>query len=283
MIQSVHILRQPCFDTLVVDPNASDPDTFSTISAALLCCKPYGTIVVRTGRYHEQLRLEKPVEIVGTGPASSTVLIGIDGPAIEVSRRIVGRIVNMRIEQQALSISAAMSGAVFVKGGAKMIIEECSLTSAAGHCIVVQGLHSYGYVMHNIITNAKGVGVLVCDHGKGVVEDNVISFSNFAGVAVLNGADPHVRRNKIHEGMDSGVLISQRGRGVIEENDIFGNLRAGVAILKEGAPLVKRNQIHDGRDSGVLVCEDGKGDVCENDIFGNQTAGVASASAAPRA
>ena len=63
---------------------------------------------------------------------------------MQVSRRIVGRIVNMRIEQQALSLRAAMSGAVLVKGGATLVIEECSLTSASGHCIVVQGLHSYG-------------------------------------------------------------------------------------------------------------------------------------------
>lgn len=275
MIQSAHILPHPRFDTLVVDPNASDPNTFSTINAALLCCKPYDIIVVRSGRYHERLRLEKPVEIVGTGPSGSTVLIGLEGPAIEVSSRIVCRIANMRIEQQTLSVGAAMSGAVLVKGGATLIIEECSVTSTSGHCIVVQGLDSCGYVMHNIITNGKGVGVLVCDYGKGVVEDNDISFNGRAGVAILNGADPHVMCNKIHEGMDSGVLISERGRGRIEDNDIFGNRRAGVAILKEGAPLVKRNRIHDGRDSGVLVCENGQGYVCENDIFGNQMAGVA--------
>jgi len=187
----------------------------------------------------------------------------------------VGRVANMRIEQHTLTSGASMSGAVLVKGGATLIIEECSVSSQSGHCIVVQGLDSCGYVMHNIITRGKGVGVLVCDYGKGVVEDNDISFNGRAGIAILNGADPHVSSNKIHEGMDSGVLVSERGRGRIEDNDIFGNRRAGVAILKEGAPLVKHNRIHDGRDSGVLVCENGQGYVCDNDIFGNQMAGVA--------
>ena len=95
-------------------------------------------------------------------------------------------------------------------------------------------------MLHNVINNGKGVGVLVCDHGKGVIEDNDISFNGRAGVAILSGADPHVCANKIHRGMDSGVLISERGRGRIEENDIFGNRRAGVAILKVPQPRSPR-------------------------------------------
>ncbi len=211
-----------------------------------------------------------------------------------------------------------MSGAVLVKGGALLIVEECRVSSETGHCIVMQGAESCGYVLcsprslrnvtahlfaaatpilpcarprprsrfvlagsstryilHNEVHHGKGVGVLVCDNAKGVIEDNVISCNGRAGIAILSGGDPLVMANKIHDGMDSGVLVSERGRGRVEENDIFGNRRAGVAILKEGAPLVKRNKIHDGRDSGVLVCENGKGSVVDNDIFANQMAGVA--------
>ena len=149
------------------------------------------------------------------------------------------------------------------------------VSSETGHCVVMQGLDSCGYILHNVVHRGKGVGVLVCDNAKGVIEDNVISSNGRAGIAILSGGDPLVCSNKIFDGMDSGVLISERGRGRVEENDIFGNRRAGVAILKEGAPLVKRNRIHDGRDSGVLVCENGKGSVVDNDIFANQMAGVA--------
>jgi F-box protein 11 len=168
-----------------------------------------------------------------------------------------------------------MSGAVLIKGAAVLIVEECSISSETGHCIVIQGVDSCGYILHNLVQHAKGVGVLVCDHAKGVIEDNIISCNGRAGVAILSGGDPVVCANRINDGMDSGVLVSEKGRGRVEENDIFGNRRAGVAILKEGAPLVKRNRIHNGRDSGVLVCENGKGSVVDNDIFANQMAGVA--------
>jgi transcription initiation factor TFIIIB Brf1 subunit/transcription initiation factor TFIIB len=39
---------------------------------------------------------------------------------------------------------------------------------------VIQGTDSCGYVLHNVVHDAKGVGVLVCDHAKGVIEDNII-------------------------------------------------------------------------------------------------------------
>ena len=85
-------------------------------------------------------------------------------------------------------------------------------------------------MLHNAVANGKGVGVLVCDNGRGVIEDNDISFNGRAGVAILSGGDPLVCHNKIHEGMDSGVLVSEKGRGRVEGNDIFRNRRAGVAI-----------------------------------------------------
>ena len=213
-----------------------------------------------------------------------------------------------------------MSGAILVKGAAVLIVEECSVSSETGHCIVIQGVNSCGYIMHSerenglepacaihlacqpysstslccarsahnpnpnpklglvfadVVHHAKGVGVLVCDHAKGIIEDNAISCNGRAGIAILSGGDPIVCGNKISNGMDSGVLVSEKGRGRVENNDIFGNRRAGVAILKEGAPLVKRNRIYNGCDSGVLVCENGKGSVIDNDIFANHMAGVA--------
>ena len=60
------------------------------------------------------------------------------------------------------------------------------------------------------IHQAKGVGVLVCDHARGLIEDNDICANARAGVAILSGGNPTVRLNKIHDGKDSGVLISEK-------------------------------------------------------------------------
>lgn len=60
------------------------------------------------------------------------------------------------------------------------------------------------------IREAKGVGILICDHARGLIEDNEISANGRAGVAILSGGDPTVRGNKIHNGKDSGVLVSEK-------------------------------------------------------------------------
>ena len=62
--------------------------------------------------------------------------------------------------------------------------------------------------MHNEVHHGKGVGVLVCDNAKGVIEDNVISCNGRAGIAILSGGDPLVCANKIHDGMDSGAPLA---------------------------------------------------------------------------
>ena len=51
--------------TLVVD--ADDPRCYPTINAAVDAARPFDTILVHPGEYHERLKLEKPVELVGAG------------------------------------------------------------------------------------------------------------------------------------------------------------------------------------------------------------------------
>ena len=258
----------------IVDPR--NPSCFASIAAAIACARPYETVLVAEGIYHERLEIDKSIDIVGAGEPGSVTIIGVDGPVLQVvSSRVACRASKLIIEQRAASEGVPMSGAVRVEGGGSLVLEECSVLSACGHCIVVKGAESRGYIVHNKIHHAKGVGVLVCDHARGLIEDNDISANARAGVAILSGGNPLVRFNKIHDGKDSGVLISEKGRGRVEDNDIFSNLRAGVAILREGAPFVTRNRIYDGHDSGVLVCEQGMGSVVDNEIYSNHMAGVA--------
>lgn len=85
MMSGSHPTPPVRFETHVVDQNSTSPNVHLTIGSALLACKPFDQIHIRSGKYYERLRLDKAVELVGTGPPESVVLIGIDGPAIEVS------------------------------------------------------------------------------------------------------------------------------------------------------------------------------------------------------
>ena len=129
---------QPLCMTHRVDPRSTDPRVSTTITAALFKAKPFDVILVEPGTYYERLRLEKPVELVSVGPVGSAVVIGTDGPTVEAFARVACRISGLRIEQRAQGDGGAMSGAVLVKGGALLVLEESIVTSETGHCVVMQ-------------------------------------------------------------------------------------------------------------------------------------------------
>ena len=94
-------------------------------------------------------------------------------------------------------------------------------------------------------------------------------------IAIHGGANPVLRRNRIHDGKQSGVFVYENGQGTLEDNDIFGNALAGVAFSTGGNATLRRNRIHDGKQGGVHVFENGQGTLEDNDIFGNARASVA--------
>jgi F-box protein 11 len=110
--------------------------------------------------------------------------------------------------------------------------------------------------------------------GRLDVEDCDITSRSRGCVAIHNGADPRLRRNRIHDGLSAGVLVWENGQGTLEDNDIFGNKLAGVATKEGGNPTLRRNRIHDGLSAGVLVWENGQGTLEDNDVFANKGNGV---------
>jgi parallel beta-helix repeat protein len=101
-----------------------------------------------------------------------------------------------------------------------------------------------------------------------------ISSQDLSGVAIRDGADPRLRRNRIHDGKENGVLVRDGGLGILEDNDITGNDYSGVEIRTGGNPALRRNQIHDNKMPGVYVHDSGMGTLENNDITGNRGAGV---------
>ena len=79
---------------------------------------------------------------------------------------------------------------------------------------------------------------------------DITSTSN-ACVAIHGGADPRLRRNRIHDGKQGGVFVYENGLGTLEDNEIFGNAYSGVQIKSGGNPTLRRNRIHDGKQGGV--------------------------------
>jgi parallel beta-helix repeat protein len=110
--------------------------------------------------------------------------------------------------------------------------------------------------------------------GRLDLEDCDITSQSSVCIGIHDGADPRLRRNRIHDGKGGGLAIYDNGQGTLEENDILGNVLAGIHITIGSNPTLRRNRIHDNRQSGVIIYDNGRGVLEENEIFGNTYSGV---------
>jgi hypothetical protein len=155
-------------------------------------------------------------------------------------------------------------------------VEDIVVRSTDASAIVFKS--SFGRISNMSIrvvgTNGLHAGVDIVQ-GRLELEDCDITSSAWVCVAVRNGADPRLRRNRIHDGAQSGVFVYDQGLGTFEDNDIYAHAYAAVDVQSGGNPTVRRNRIHDGKQNGVLVGTDGLGTFEDNDIFGTALPGVA--------
>lgn len=76
--------------------------------------------------------------------------------------------------------------------------------------------------------------------GRLELEECDITSRSGACIGIHDGADPRLRRNRIHDGNKNGIYVYDNGLGTLEDNDITGNTWAGVAIKTGGNPTLRR-------------------------------------------
>jgi parallel beta-helix repeat protein len=252
--------------THVVDPfHRGD---FTTISEAIETARPGDRILVRPGLYLESLVIDKPLEILGDGPAADIQVHARDAHVV-VFRANISRIANLTLRQ------AGGEGTWYGVdiGQGRLELEGCDITSYSGACVAIHG-GADPRLRRNTIHDGKTTGVNVHDQGLGTLEDNDITANAYAGVEITTGSNPTLRRNTIHDGQSGGVWVHDQGLGILEDNDITANARVGVEITTGGNPTLRRNTIHDGKQGGVYVYDQGLGILEDNDITANAHAGV---------
>lgn len=107
--------------------------------------------------------------------------------------------------------------------------------------------------------------------GRLDLEECDISSQSSACVGIHSGADPRLRRNRIHDGKYAGVFVYENGLGTLEDNDIFGNTFSGVEISEGGSSTLRRNRISKNGLFAIRVSEGGQGVFEGNDLRGNES------------
>ncbi len=123
----------------------------------------------------------------------------------------------------------------------------------------------------NLTLQQSGGNDCCVDISQGRLELEGCDITGFgqACVSVHSGADPRLRRNRIHDGRAEGVSIYDSGLGILEENEISSNTGPGVAISRGGNPILRRNRINNNHGEGIRVLEGSQGTIEENDLRDN--------------
>ena len=103
----------------------------------------------------------------------------------------------------------------------------------------------------NIIKNGKGIGVLIYDHGKGILENNIITDHPHSCIEIRNESNPIFKANLIANSKSFGILMIN-SNAIIEQNDIFGHFQSGVKI-HESSCRFQNNSVHHCKFRGIVV------------------------------
>jgi parallel beta-helix repeat protein len=220
--------------THVVDPfHRGD---FTTISQAISKAQPGDRILVRPGLYTEPLIIDKPLEIIGDGPAADIQIHARDAHVI-VFRANISRISNLTLRQ------AGGKGTWYGVdiGQGRLELEGCDITSHSSACVAIHD-GADPRLRRNTIHDGKQGGVSVHDQGLGILEDNDITANTHAGVRIRTGGNPTLRRNRINRNEYGAVWIYEGGKGVIEDNDLTGNKRGAWDIAADSRHDVTRTR-----------------------------------------
>lgn len=157
---------------------------------------------------------------------------------------------------------------------------DVSVVSAEGDVITFDAPAGriYGLIVHQNGGAGNDHVALRAQTGRLDVEECDMCSLGGACVSIEAGADPTLRRNRIHGGKREGVVV--HGEGHIEDNRVYLNFLSGIHITAGGNPTVRKNDVYENKAFGIEVSEGGVGVVRDNLVRENATAGLCVSSGA---
>lgn len=240
------------------------PDCFSTIAEAIKQAQPGTEIRVKPGQYQERLIIDKDVEIIGDGPPED-IIIKHNAPCLQM-RAKHARVEGLTFEGK--GEPDKNRGAVELEQG-QSIMCNCIITSQTKYCVTINGEACDPTIDHCQIQKGKGYGIIIDNHGKGVIDYCKITGNALAGIGIARGSEPLIRNCEISRNKQKGVDIYQGG-GIFQECSI-GQHEVAVSIRGGDKVHLQKCKVYRA-DTGIWIDE--KSEVWLIDhtrIFSNNT------------
>jgi hypothetical protein len=208
-------------------PDGSADHPYSTITAALAAAKSGAAIVVAAGHYPENLKIDKPVSIVGSNDGNDA-----DDAAIILQAPNANAIY---IEKVAKPDIVLLQGVVVVDPGGTGVWASSASVTVTGSRIL--GAAPAG-------TAGPGYGVYASEDAAIILQHSEVSGSASRGVLVFESEAAYIVQNRIHDNAGGGIRLEHAiGEVQIEGNLVDHNVGAGIFVGSSVAYIVQNNQI----------------------------------------
>ncbi|UQA55232.1 right-handed parallel beta-helix repeat-containing protein [Polyangium aurulentum] len=248
--------------------DGSEQRPFASIQQGIDAAPAGGAVLVMPGTYKENLRIDKPVQVLGTEascPSSTANII----------------------------LQSTEPRAIEIKGANGVVLRGLHIEKPLGAGIVVSGGEARveSSIIEGAVANGEeGFGLLATDDASIILQNNAISGSALGGV-VVRGAKGIILQSEILDGKGQGGIVLERASGpvTIEKTLVARNQQAGIAVLSSKA-IILQSEVMDtigtggsSRAEGIVVAELVEGGVSMgtadaqiegNTISGNDRTGV---------
>ncbi len=248
---------------------------FSTINDAICHVASGARLLVRPGNYHENLIIDKSLEIVGDG-ALEEIIVRSTRSSCVVMQTDAATIRNLTLRGQARSGGTHDEGffTVDIPRG-RLLLEACDISSDSLSCVAIHSRSAEPVIRRCRIHHAVDSGIYAFDDARGIIEACDISENANIGIALMNGAQINVKSCHVHHCGNAGIVVWNKAASAIEDCDIYANTASDVGVSDEGTAALRRCRIHNGENSGVFVHRDGTATLEACNIYNHPQAEVA--------
>ncbi|MFJ6215949.1 right-handed parallel beta-helix repeat-containing protein [Streptomyces sp. NPDC092296] len=220
---------------------------YDTLAAAVDAAEPGDTVTVPAGTYRENLVLDKPLTVTGSGAPGTVRIEPAGGPALTL-------LAAASVHGLVLESHDTSSAAVLVDGPAATAeLTGCRIGTVSAVGIEVRG-GARATVRRCGVENPGGLGIRVRDAASAVFEECEVSAAGQAGVAVLEGASALLDRTRIHHASGAGLLLT--GEGSTAEAvgcEIYEIDGTGVQAEARAAGRLTDCEVHRAAGNGITL------------------------------
>jgi parallel beta-helix repeat protein len=209
------------------------PDDYPTIESAMTNANDGDTIFVKKGTYHETLKIDKPITLIGEN-RDTTIIKGILREGIKIP---------LTITQNNVTIT----GFTLSDGWAGIqLFANCCIVSGNRITNNEHGIRHGGHncqITGNLVHSNRFCNINLESCYNAIVEGNQVLFS-YDGIEIIQSGSNTISGNNVENNSGLGILIKYSHGNTLTGNNIT-NSRVGIAIGVSNANTFHRNNFID--------------------------------------